>query len=759
MKGSGSPAEWHGPLAAAFYGGWSTARIVHWPSPAAVADISGAYGWSYSTQGLQRFDLARAVTTDDMTGSVTDLANDSGLRERLIAGQIPFHGQPILVKVRPHGSEILPTKPKRSGNVRLAMAPTELQGDHSWWWLSDVLAGVALGGPFPSDIVHAVKFVANGMRAGIRPVILPGGQVVDPRKDDLLVAMRHQREHLSDDASLAPWQRDGWAGLLRLSSSIVAFGNRARLDRDTLQTATVDEVVFQDNEHLFVKTDHPERPGPHFNLLIVGAVTSRIRLALAQVIGGLESRGSAWLHVATDAVTMTVTHASDPRFVPCPGGRERLGRMRGHWALPVREIQEILRVTGAPWKLKDGFEEPMVGYVSGTYKTALVNPDSGEGTATEAMLGGVYLDPTGTGERTEDGRHCWAVAAHLAVAKAGREWTGKDIFPEFDLPDWADRPAIRPGIASTPEIVGRVQRTFPDRTIRPYAPYWIAVVDPFRSPAVPVTLDTHLPPDEWLSADWRDQRTGEPLVLTLDDSAHIGTVRARAIREVLWSWGCSPDPTVAPVRPTDHVLTVGLCEPVPVRSRSELFEPTGKEGDDLLSLMTDPLAERDSELTIYRRADTWLPILEVAQSLDPAEFVERTGLKERTARRILRGGRPSPETAALVGAALGDELPKPPRSCGRPGCPSVVTGRQVYCTDSCRKAADRAKDRLHLWEIGAVRCRRCDAVRYGDQSGPCPACGGKAVVIMATAICQTCGVERVGNVDGQCPFCNQEDAE
>jgi hypothetical protein len=723
-----------------------------------VADISGAYGWGYSTQGLQRFDLARVVTTDDVTGAVTELADDAGLRERLIAGQVPFHGRPILVKARPHGREILPTKAKRSGNVRLAMTPTDLQGSHSWWWLSDVLAGIGLGGPFPIDIVEAVEFVANGMRAGIRPATLPGGAIVDPRRDDLLMAMRDQRDRLADEKSLAEWQRKGWAGLLRLGSSVVAFGNRARLDRDTLQKAIVDEVVFLDDEHLFVKTHHPERPGPHFNLVIAGAVTSRIRLALAQVVGGLEVRGGAWMHVATDAVMMAVTHASDPQFVACPGGKERAGRTRGHWALPIAEVQEILNASGAPWNLKDGFERPMIGYVSGTYKTALVDPDSGDGTATEAMLGGVYLDPTGTGERTRDGRHCWAVTAHLAVARAGVAWNGKGIFPELDLPDWGGRLAIRPGIASTPEIVARLKRAYPDRCIRPFTSYWIAVVDSFRSRSVPVTLDTHLSPDKWLSADWRDQRTGEPVVLTLEDPAPTGTVRGRTIREVLWSWCSATDATLVPVQPTDHVLTVGLCEPVPIRSRAELFEPTGKEGDDLLALMSDPLAEKDSELTIYRRADTWLPVLEAAQSLDTAELVRRTGLPERTARRILRGGRPSPATAALVSAALGDALPMPPRSCGRPGCTSVVGERKLYCSEACRKATVRARDRLHLWEIGAIRCRRCDAVRYGDQSGPCQVCGGKAVVVAPSTTCPTCDVERFGDVNGPCPFCETPEA-
>ena len=127
---------------------------------------------------------------------------------------------------------------------------------------------------------------------------------------------------------------------------------------------------------------------------------------------------------------------------------------------------------------------PMIGYVSGVYRDALVDPSGGSTEATEAQLGGSYLDPTGTGERTPDGHYAWAVQAHLAVARAGMTWDGHGPVPELELPEWGERAVLRPGRLRDPEQLARLQAAFPERRLRPFTPYVQAVLDPLRSRGV-----------------------------------------------------------------------------------------------------------------------------------------------------------------------------------------------------------------------------------------------------------------------------------
>ena len=170
------PKPVRGALAQAFLGGWMSAQILHVPSPAVLADIGGAYSWAYSEERLQQFQIAEQVKVRGVTREVRSAEID---REFILDNLCFWSGRPILVKVRPHGNEYLPTRPVIGGSPRLIFAPTDLQGDSAWWWLHDVLAGVALGGAWPADIAQAIEFVAIGAKEGIVPARTPFGRLVD----------------------------------------------------------------------------------------------------------------------------------------------------------------------------------------------------------------------------------------------------------------------------------------------------------------------------------------------------------------------------------------------------------------------------------------------------------------------------------------------------------------------------------------------------------------------------------------------------
>ena len=163
-----------------------------------------------------------------------------------------------------------------------------------------------------------------------------------------------------------------------------------------------------------------------------------------------------------------------------------------------------------------------------------------------------------------------------------------------------------------------------------------------------------------------------------------------------------------------------------MRSRAGLFELIGKEGDDLLAQMVDPGAIKNDDLTIYRHADTWAPVLEKALSIGVTELVRRTGLAERTARYVIEGRRPSPETAALVAESLSEIVAIPPRICGRAGCDARVAGRQAILfgplpqSDSpCQGSPEVARGwcvSLSLWRCSLRRSQGClPRMRWTDE--------------------------------------------
>jgi hypothetical protein len=487
-----------------------------------------------------------------------------------------------------------------------------------------------------------------------------------------------------------------------------------------------------------------------------------------------EPQGGSWLALNTDSLVIAAAHCDEPELVPCPGGPVKVGRRRYLRKLPTSVIEELLDRTdallcpggGHAWKREVGFYRPVTGYVSGVYRTAFLDDDGGPNLATEPLLGGYYADPTGTNARTPEGRLTWAVELHLAVARSGtafaaRAWHGP--VPDLDLPPWADRLALRPGVARSPAQLARLQRAFSERRLRPYTAYFEVVADRVRNiaPAIAIALDTGATPEEWPHLDWRNPHTGERVELTTEPSVDVtNRVAVCTIRDVLHEWRLPRDVTTRPVAPSRSVLEPGVREPVPVSSSSALTEVCGKDGDDLVAGFLDPGAVKGADLTTYERVyhlpEAWQPWLDRARALGVDELVRR-GVPRRTAYYVVAGRPPRPETAALVARAnraqeaenlTGSGL----RTCARSGCGNVVTGRQRCCTAACTKAVQRAAERAALHALGAVRCRKCTAIRYGDHAEPCPVCEARAIVIVRPATCPQCGTQRVGDTDGPCPF-------
>jgi hypothetical protein len=764
--------EWlAGATASAFFGPWSAAQVVHVAVPAVLADLSGTYARSASAVGVQRFLTARYVGWQRATKRTRRTLAAIATGRRPLDRDAFANLGPVLVRVVPDG-HVMTVKPVVGGEARLVIAPFT-NPDGVWRWATDLLAGALLDGGRLPPIIEAIRLVPHGIQPDIGPVRSPTGRIVDLATEDLALVLLDERATVQADTTLPWWRRDLLDGLLKRLAQTLFYGNLARVDREQHRRQVEDHALDPFGNTLDLKTKTPERPGPWCSLALAGMVTAAARLIVAHTMTGLQAEGGSWLACNVDSLVLAATHRDEPELVRCPGGPIEVDGVRYLRALPVREIEAVLDRTdallcptgGRAWKREAGFDRPLVGYVSGVYRYSLLDLLTGECHATEAALGGVYADPTGTNARTADGHWQWAIDAHLAVARAGIAWDGRGPVPPLDLPTWAERPALRIARAITRDDSARLQRAFPEHKIEPFTRYYQAVLDPLRQrDMVAVTLDVHLSPEKWLQADWRDQRTGRSLTLTTEsvavDANDDSVVRMRTIRELLQVWRLPQDATTRPIKETDHVLQSGMRTVTPVFSSAEMTEIVGKEGDDLLALLTDPSAVKGDQLNIYRAADTWTPILERARALGAPELIAR-GVKSSTAYSALAGRPPGPETAALIAAIVnGHEGDRPPSSslwhpCARPGCPKFVKSPTVWCTPGCKKAVERARDTLELHARGAKRCRRCGTIRYGATAGPCPECGGRKLTAIEGTECEICGAVRVGDATGACPVCEE----
>jgi hypothetical protein len=737
-------------------------------------DLAGTYARCASAVGLHRFVVAARIevvdAADEARSSLGALADGTRALDRAALGDIG----PLLVRVVPR-SHVVPVKRvDDDGEARLAVAPYT-NPDGVWRWACDILAGARLSSGALAPIAEAVRLVPVGLQAGLGTVRLPSGRIVDLATEDLALAIADDRARIANDASFPEWRRRLLDGMAKRVAVAMWFGNLARIDREPQSRVVDDYALGPDGELLVSRGRTIERPGPWCSLALAGMVTACARLVVADTITRIEAAGGSWLALNTDSLLIAAVHGDAPELVPCPGGPVKVGRQRYLRKLPVRPIEEVLDRTdallcpegGRAWKREAGFDHPIVGYVSGVYRMALLDDGGGPSLATEPLLGGYYADPTGTHERTKEGRFRWAVEAHVAVARSGITYAAlgwRGSVPDLDLPAWADRLALRPGVARTPAQLARLQRAFPERRLRPFTAYVEVVADRLRNigPAVAIALDTGAPPEDWPALDWRNPHTGGRVELTTDPSVDVSNrVAVCTIRDVLHEWRLPRDTTTQSVAPSRSVLEPGAREPAPVSSRSALTQVCGKDGDDLVAGFIDPGAVKGADLTTYmhryHHPETWQPWRERARALGVDELVRR-GVPRRTVEYLFAGRSPRPETAVLVARAIGDADAKGVttsglRACARPGCGNVVTGRQRWCNPACKKAVQRAVERAELHALGAVRCRRCAAVRYGDHAGPCPACDGRAIVIVRPAICSQCGAQRIGDTNGPCPFC------
>jgi hypothetical protein len=771
-----------GASAASFHGGLPQALLVGLATEMALADLNWTYPTMLSLLGLTPHlcaDHFAAVPVD--VAEVQELFRIDGLRDRLDDRVFYCSIGNLFVVVEPHGEADLPCQREVGGNrYRFVLALLDLSGGaipvHACHLIGPGLAGRR------TKIVSAFRIVPVDVAPDLEPLRLPSGANVDLTTDDYghaLIEERHKADAIRD-----PLVRERRVTLAKSLAVSGAWGVFARVDRQRpkpiesvrtrsdgkerrVRTYPRTETVLAygpSGEELSIETDRPDVPGPftlwHLAAAIPAACTAEIAIARHDIEA---TYGGTVAAVATDSIAVPVSQ--DGGLVPCPGGSHRLPDGReGIRAMTSDELRSVLARRdevlhpndGSAWKIEcNSLDKPTVGFVAGVNKLLLGREEDGRFRlvrSSDTGLGDHYLDPTGTGARLDDGRMAWPALLQEAflhdVHTRGNEAPLR-IPP--DLPEWAGRPTLRPGRASTLEDLRLLRRQLGDPIIGPFARYAIA---PVRGEHPPVCLGTSRDPATWQSWSW--MRGGKSCRVGVRDragnlvtSAGKGPVFVIASHwQAFREWFSEHDVTVGgPKRGLRHVL--------PVRSHSALFDPVGRSGE--------LAGERPEDDPIVFSAGVPASLLAKASRLSGAEIARRSGLPPRTAQRLVSGSvGPSPATVDLaVVAVIGLD---PARCAAGAECCHAEDGlgavldrsHRRWCSETCRNVAYRRGRGI------PARRRRPNAL--GDRAtSPLSSSKGSGIPVLkgmrARAFageprCPTCGSIFIGQVPETCPDCD-----
>jgi hypothetical protein len=768
--------------AACFTGARVEACVVRHSVPIVVFDRSAAYLRDAVTLGTEELLSAHRLGTKPAKRAFVRFLEEGDLLARTADPAVCRWLGRLFVEVRPHGESwhVRAWFQDRSA-PSLVTAPFFFDGT---WWVSafEVVTAALYAGCLP-EIRQVIELVSYGQRER-RPVRLAGGAPV--RGELLLGLLRRQIQLDRDDdqarsAGLKPMRNSAAFGLL--AQMIRLYGTPARR-----------QVWGTDGPRTTVA--RYELAGELTCLPLAAAITAFGRFQLARVEVKAHALGGVVAAMDTDSAAVVTTGRGG--LVPCLGGDQRLPD--GTEAIYALSFAELRRIFGeeawsnpvgrqSAWGEKYGTLRDQAFLCGICNKRTAIYRRGPDGEivllhASEILLGGRYLSPTGSEERGSSGARLWVEEAWRYLIDPGRH----------PRPAWWSTPAIRGVATRSPEALARYGTAL---GIAAFSTLCQAELAPghhwaLSGPVCAYSTD----PAAW--RHWRDPKTARPTEPINEEElaqgkAGDGPVIA-TLGGVLDRWFAATDPRYEPCSiPAAGCLPVGLLRARPIKSLPALAELLGKESTVWGEAFAGDIEPDDPDwLSSFGAvADPWTDtVIPALKRLDPEEVARHAKRHERSIRYLLTGRTdPHPETRrrlielaysvslgslgrkspirlgskapseramfAVIATWLLTNLP-PIRICEWSACSEPVRGRQRFHTDRCRKAAKRALDRAALAAIGAKRCRYCQAVRFGDTTGPCTECHDKPAVEILAAVCPDCGAERVGDTSGPCPKCEGE---
>jgi len=209
-----------------------------------------------------------------------------------------------------------------------------------WYALPDLIASTLLTGK-PPTILRAVRLRPVGTVAGLHPLQLPGGRLVDPRTEDPFQVMTEQRQLVRHDPTLAAEERDRVQLFLKITANAGAYGIWAEYNRHDLPAGDTSLVTVygQHDEPFTDRVSAPEEPGRFCYPPLAAVITAGARLLLALLERCVTDHGGTWAMADTDSMGIVATTRGG--LIACPGGPYRKGGKPAVRALSYAQVGQI----------------------------------------------------------------------------------------------------------------------------------------------------------------------------------------------------------------------------------------------------------------------------------------------------------------------------------------------------------------------------------------------------------------------------------
>ena len=190
-----------------------------------------------------------------------------------------------------------------------------------WYTLADAAASKLLSEKSPR-VLRAIRLEAEGgPLPDLRPVEMPGGVRIDPRRQDFFRAVVEERRKLAQRGDLSARERERADQFLKVLANSASYGIYAETIRHERPGKRRRAVRVHGLDEFTDRVLTPESPGEFAFPPMAACITGAAKLMLALLERRVAQAGGSYAFCDTDSMAVVAT--KDGGLVPCRGGAEK----------------------------------------------------------------------------------------------------------------------------------------------------------------------------------------------------------------------------------------------------------------------------------------------------------------------------------------------------------------------------------------------------------------------------------------------------